>query len=84
MGGLRPFYTQCKSVVTSIVSNKGRFFLSSAAYCVNTSILTRKMGIAAEMREYLTTGGATNNDIDRFVEFIDVFDDLGKPGRYGI
>ena len=36
------------------------------------------------MRDYLSDGGATEYDIERFMEFIDVFEDLGKEGRYEV
>jgi hypothetical protein len=42
------------------------------------------MNVAASMRDYLSDGGATEYDIGRFVEFIDVFEDLGKEGRYEV
>ena len=42
------------------------------------------MNVAASMRDYLSDGGATEYDIERFVEFIDVFEDLGKEGRYEV
>ena len=42
------------------------------------------MDVAASIRDYLSDGGATEYDIERFVEFIDVFEDLGKEGRYEV
>ena len=42
------------------------------------------MNVAASMRDYLSDGGATEYDIERFVQFIDVFEDLGKEGRYEV
>ena len=42
------------------------------------------MDAAADLRHYLRVGGATEIEIEEFVQFCQLFEDTGKEGRYEV